>query len=122
MDERHLRRIKLMQALFACTFSAESFALAMEKHAPESELGLILRSLDELDAIITEAAPERPLKDINKVDLAILRLCMFESRHKKTPKKVLIDEAIELAKEFGAEHSSKFINGVLAKLLLDPVV
>ncbi len=122
IDDRHVRRIQLMQALFASTFSAESLELALAKHSPESELGMILNSLDELDAIITQAAPERPLKDINKVDLAILRLSMFESKHKKTPKKVLIDEAIELAKEFGAEHSSKFINGVLAKLLLDPVV
>lgn len=122
MDDRHLRRIKLMQALFACTFNTENFAACLITHSEHTELGTILRSLDVLDTDIQSAAPERPLKDINKVDLAILRLSMFESRHKKTPKKVLIDEAIELAKEFGAENSSKFINGVLAKLLLDPKV
>lgn len=119
IDDRHLRRIKLMQALFACTFSADNFEACLATHAESTELGKLIRSLDKLDTTIQAAAPERPLKDINKVDLAILRLSMFESTHKKTPKKVLIDEAIELAKEFGAENSSKFINGVLAKLLLD---
>ncbi|MBP9819691.1 transcription antitermination protein NusB [Candidatus Woesebacteria bacterium] len=121
MDERHLKRIKLMQALFACAFNPSSFSGCLIKHSEETSFGKLLRSFEELDSEIQVAAPERPLADINKVDLAILRLIMFESKHKKTPKKVLIDEAIELAKEFGGENSSKFINGVLAKLLLDPV-
>jgi len=58
------------------------------------------------------------LDQINKVDLAIVRLIMFESKHAKTPVKVLVDEGIELAKAFGSDNSSRFINGVLAQLLL----
>lgn len=78
----------------------------------------IVALLPEIDAQLQVTAPERPLKDINKVDLAILRLIMFESLQEKTPKKVLINEAIELAKEYGTESSPKFINGVLGKLVM----
>lgn len=117
MDPRHQRRVELLQDLFACTFTPQTLELSLASR--KDTLGEILRELDQLDALITQAAPERPLTDINKVDLAILRLIVFESRHTKTPKKVLIDEGIELAKEFGSESSSRFVNGALAKLLLE---
>ncbi|OGJ20640.1 MAG: hypothetical protein A3A82_02960 [Candidatus Pacebacteria bacterium RIFCSPLOWO2_01_FULL_47_12] len=117
MDRRHQARRALLQDLFACTFSG----VALERiELPEhtAELQAILNELPELDAAIQLAAPERPLTQVGKVDLAIMRLIMFESKHKPTPKKVLVDEAIELAKAYGGSSSSKFMNGVLAKLLL----
>ncbi len=125
-DYRHDRRIKLMQDVFACSFSDQTLAncLADSQQASESNvedattLSQILQALEGLDLAIQQAAPERPLADINKVDLAILRTIYFESLHHKTPKRVLIDEAIELAKAFGSDSSAKFVNGVLAKLLL----
>jgi N utilization substance protein B len=46
-----------------------------------------------------------------------MRLIIFESQTEKTPKKVLVDEAVELAKEYGSETSAKFVNGVLGKIL-----
>ncbi len=116
-DSRHAKRAELLQQLFACTFTAENLASSLE-----SEQGTVLellKHLDLLDERIQLVAPERPLSEINKIDLAILRLIVFESEHKQTPKKVLLDEAIELAKEFGSENSPRFINGALAKLLLD---
>ncbi len=109
-----------MQALFACTFSD---ARLQESLADENnEIRELLLELENIDTDIQRAAPERPIKDINKVDLAILRLLVFESKHKNTPKKVLINEGVELAKEFGSETSSKFVNGVLAKLLIEEEV
>lgn len=114
-DPRHQRRIKLMQALFAYGFSNSVDHLDPDLVNDIQETVADLSSIDEL---LQSAAPERPLADINKVDLAILRLIMFESRHKKTPKKVLLDEAVELAKEFGTESSPAFVNGVLGKLLM----
>lgn len=116
-DQRHERRIELFQKVFACTFTPER--VISELKTAQGELLEILQSLELLDAEIIRVAPERPLKDINKVDLAILRVTVFESTHKNTPKKVLLDEAIELAKAFGAEGSPKFINGALARLLLE---
>ena len=118
-DYRHERRQKFFQQIFAATFTDANLELARQD-ASRPTLAKLIGAIPDLDAEIQTAAPERPLKDINKVDLAILRMTIFESREKKTPKKVLINEAIELAKEFGTESSPKFINGALAKLLLDP--
>ena len=117
MDQRHQKRVELLQDLFACTFTANNLENCLSTR--EGTIVDILNQLTELDELIQKVAPERPLADINKVDLAILRLIVFESKHTKTPKKVLIDEGIELAKEFGSENSSRFVNGALAKLLLE---
>jgi len=124
IDPRHLRRMKLVQELFARGFNEligqekidQSGAVVND--GQEAIIGQILLEKDEFDEQILAVAPERPLKDINKVDLAILRVILFESKHKETPKKVLINEAVELAKEFGTESSPKFVNGVLGKLLI----
>lgn len=115
MDPRHQRRIDHFQKLFAATFTDAS--LERERQDAQSPLATLLSQLPDIDQEISAAAPERPLKDINKIDLAILRLIMFESKQTKTPRRVLIDEAVELAKAFGSDTSSKFVNGVLARLL-----
>ena len=71
-----------------------------------------------IDAIITQCAPEWPLSQINRVDLAILRLGLYELKYTpKTPPKVVIDEAVELAKRYGSENSASFTNGVLGAAL-----
>lgn len=69
------------------------------------------------DDAISGAAPEWPLKNINKIDLAILRVATEEIVNSDTPPKVVIDEAVEIAKKYGAENSSSFINGVLGTIL-----
>lgn len=117
IDPRHQRRIEIVQALFAYGFYDEQNQPSFD---PDQKALIedILNEIPELDAEIQPIAPERPLHDINRVDLAILRSIVFESKHKKTPKKVLIDEAVELAKELGSESSPKFVNGVLGQMLL----
>lgn len=70
-----------------------------------------------VDEEITAAAPEWPLKKINKIDLAILRVAAQELLHGSTPPKVVIDEAVEIGKKFGAESTPSFINGVLGTIL-----
>lgn len=68
----------------------------------------------ELDAILQPIAPEWPIDQIARMDRVILRMGLFELKHEDaTPPKVVINEAVELAKAFGGENSSKFINGVL---------
>lgn len=118
-DQRHDHRIKLMQDLFACTFTAQNMQICLEEKPAESTVLVIINNLEDIDARIRAAAPERPLDEINKVDLAILRLIVHESDSKKTPKKVLLNEAIELAKYYSAENSPGFVNGVLAKIILE---
>lgn len=109
-DPRHQRRRETVRYLFAYTF---------EKSQPRSELtNLVIKSLPQIDSEILEAAPEWPLERINKIDLAILRLAIYElSIQKSEPPKVIIDEAVELAKEFGSENSASFVNGALGTIL-----
>jgi len=73
--------------------------------------------IDEIDKIIIKNAPEWPLKDVPSTDLAILRLAILEGFILKlNPYKVVINEAIELSKEFGNDQSRKFISGVLGSI------
>ena len=68
----------------------------------------------EIDKLVEKAAPEWPLEQIAVIDIAILRLSIYELLFcTDIPPKVAIDEAVELAKTYGGANSSKFINGVL---------
>lgn len=72
---------------------------------------------DEIDGIIAPAAPEWPVEQIARVDKIILRIGVYELIIKRdVPPKVAINEAVELAKAFGGENSSKFVNGVLGTI------
>lgn len=109
-DPRHLRRIKIIQSLFSWNFQP--------KNKPPSEITPITTNLKSIDRPIAQSAPDRPIDQINKIDLAILRLAVFELIiEKEQPPKVIIDEAIELGKEFGSDSSAAFINGSLGKLV-----
>jgi N utilization substance protein B len=72
----------------------------------------------ELDEVIRPVAPEWPIEQIARMDRVTLRIGVYELLHDKSvPPKVVINEAVELAKAFGGENSSKFINGVLGTVL-----
>jgi N utilization substance protein B len=78
----------------------------------------IKRNLSEIDELIEKLAPEWPLDNISKIDLNILRIGIYELKYVGGSEvKVVINEAVELAKEFGSENSSKFVNGVLGSIL-----
>lgn len=70
---------------------------------------------EELDTILQPIAPEWPLDQIARIDKTVLRLALFELKYMQSvvPPKVAINEAVELAKAFGSDNSSKFVNGVL---------
>jgi transcription antitermination factor NusB len=105
-DPRHIKRIKNMQALFAYSCNNSEPVTDDTKE--------IITHLPEIDAIIQENAPKWTIDKINKIDLSILRYSLWELIfQKKAPPKVTIDEDIELAKEFGTETSSSFVNGVI---------
>jgi len=74
----------------------------------------VRKHYQKIDKLIEKAAPEWPLHQIAIIDIAILRLSIYELLFSKDiPPKVAIDEAVELAKTYGGANSSKFINGVL---------
>lgn len=110
-DPRHQHRIHLMTQLFTQTFPSsqaqnETLAQTITPHLPA------------MDQAIQSAAPEWPIDKIAKIDLAILRLAAYELMiERKEPPKVIIDEAIELAKTYGNDNSAKFVNGVLGTIL-----
>lgn len=77
-----------------------------------------LRHRDDLDAIITRQADHWRLSRMPVVDRNILRLALFELLHEpETPRPVVIDEALEIAKRFSTPRSSQFINGILDGVL-----
>jgi N utilization substance protein B len=96
----------------------ETFALAWPK-AKELFLGAC-RKLPELDAGIEKASANWSLRRISPIDLALIRLAYFEMLYREDiPNKASLNEAIEIAKNFGDQDSTSFINGVLDKLLAD---
>lgn len=109
LDPRHKNRQEVIEELFKYDFHTQKITKQAED---------ILNHKQELDEKIGRAAPEFPIGKINKIDLAILRLAIFELLFKKNvPTKVVIDEAIELAKEYGGETSPSFVNGALGNVV-----
>ncbi|MBI2798633.1 transcription antitermination factor NusB [Candidatus Saccharibacteria bacterium] len=136
-SNRHLCRIIALQSLYEYDFRsalemtelktsideilARNIAVyedaAGEKDFIEDLVRGTIRDQKKIDDIITPAAPEWPIEQIAKVDKAILRMSIYELMLKRdVPPKVAINEAVELAKAFGGENSSKFINGVLGTI------
>lgn len=110
LDPRHKKRIQITQELFSVSFQNDARV--------SGDAGKVIKKIAEIDPLIEKAAPEFPLDKIAKVDLAILRLAIFELIYSaKEPPKVIIDEAVELAKSFGGEGSPPFVNGVLGTIL-----
>lgn len=114
-DPRHLARRQTIKYLFGYSFGTKKGKKVRSKLTKG-----VLENLKEIDKIISCSAPLWPIDQIAKVDLAILRLAVFELVFGKTaPYKVVIDEAVELAKEFGSETSPSFVNGVLGTVVKD---
>ncbi len=108
-DPRHKKREARVSALFAYSFQSTNI--------PEGITDIIAK-LSEVDSVVANAAPEWPLPKINKIDLAILRETVYELLYDKSvPPKVVVDEAVEIAKRFGSDASPGFVNGVLGTIL-----
>jgi transcription antitermination protein NusB len=135
-SNRHLGRIIALQTLFEQDFRENSRDIGFDLSAVlqrnilryettvddkafiERLVHGVSAKAAELDIILQPVAPEWPIAQIARMDRTILRLGLYELLHETdTPPKVVINEAVELAKAFGSENSSKFINGVLGTLL-----
>ena len=77
----------------------------------------IIEHIPEIDQLINDVAEGWTTKRMAKVDLSLIRLAVYEVRYEKLPEGVAINEAVELAKQYGEDNSSAFVNGVLAKLI-----
>ncbi len=135
-SNRHLGRIIALQTLYEYDFRErlgdetakidEILARNLKRYEDRVDDKEFVRQLvmgvnkagRQLDAIIAPVAPDWPLNQIAIVDRDVLRMAVFELSefNGKIPPKVAINEAIELAKSFGAENSSRFVNGVLGTI------
>lgn len=127
---RHQGRMLTLQVLYEVDLSghdpAEVMSRAFAEHDPVPEDVIahvqtlvrgVLQEQTALDAEIAAAAPARALMEQAAIERNVLRLAAFELRHQPdVPPKVVINEAVELAKRFGGENSGKFVNGVLRTL------
>lgn len=133
MATRHLARSIVLQSLYEWDFHGQQHDLIkiVERNLSEFGPGLdepdfiwrlvkgITSHLTQIDRIIEKAAPEWPLPQIAVVDRNVLRMGIFEllySDKDEVPRKVAINEAIEIAKNYGGLNSPKFINGVLGTI------
>lgn len=107
-DPRHKRRKTIIKQLFANSYASQK---------AHEDTVKIIDLQEEINGMISKAAPAWPIDKINRIDLAILQLAVFELKYTDVPPKVAIDEAIELAKEYGGESSPSFINGVLGNIM-----
>ncbi len=131
-SNRHLGRIVALQTLYEIEFRTEcgdtSFKLdsvltrninryseTIDDKAFITELTKgVAKETAQLDLELQPLAPEWPISQIARMDRLVLRIGLYELKHgKEVPPKVAINEAVELAKAFGGENSSKFVNGVL---------
>ena len=109
-DPRHKKRIRAFKSIYSNTFSNQEISSKLAQKVIEKQ--------SEIDEIITKCATEWPIIQINRTDLAVLRLAIWELLYKKkTPTKVIIDEAVEIAKRYGSHTSGSFVNGALAGAL-----
>lgn len=136
-DSRHLSRVLAAQYIFShqAQQSLEDIHESLSPFEPNSVIHELeekkysnklyekltegtLKYLKEIDETIQKMAPSWPIDQINPVDLAILRIAIWEAFIGCiNPDKVVINEAIELGKEIGAKESSSFINGVLGSII-----
>jgi N utilization substance protein B len=125
---RHLARVAAVMALYAVEVGKADAESAIASVSDEYDLPrrwrrvatktltAVLDNRADIDKEIADAAIGYTLDRIAAVDRALLRVGIYEIRYEKLPKAVVINEAVEIAKEFSTEDSSRFINGILGKL------
>lgn len=131
MSNRHLARTIALQTLFAWDSNGRKdqdlenlIKYNFENFAPNFDDGGFVKDLvtnvkekmSTIDREIIKYATEWPLDQITTIDRNILRLGIYELMYTATPPRVVINEAIEVAKSFGGDSSGKFVNGVLGTL------
>ena len=120
--EQDFRRRSTIRGLILTRFLARNIGRYEETIEDKTFIEDLVRGVKkrqtELDDTIRPVAPEWPIEQIARMDRVILRIGVYELLFEKdVPPKVAINEAVELAKAFGGDNSSKFINGVLGTIL-----
>jgi N utilization substance protein B len=127
---RRQARVTALQTLYEHDMTQHDPDVVLRRHAEERGLDerviayaseLLHGALShegEIDALIQQAAPEWPIGQMARIDKNILRLAIYEILYNNAvPAKAAINEAVELAKQFGSDASSRFVNGVLGAIV-----
>ncbi|WP_028866738.1 transcription antitermination factor NusB [Psychromonas hadalis] len=127
--ERRRARQFAVQAVYQWQITGAPFAQIIEQFTTDQDLSktdvpyfkeLLSGVINRIETLDEKLSPylSRKIKDVDMVDIAILRIAMFELSYRTdVPHKVVLNEAIELAKDFATDDSYKFVNGVLDKAL-----
>lgn len=129
MKVRRLARAIILQCLYELDYTSHTFEDAFRNRLEEKPLAPtgyefahalgkgVSCNRETLDQVTSELAPDWPIDQIATVDRNILRIAVYELLFESdTPQKVAINEAVELAKQFGSDSSPRFVNGVLGSL------
>ena len=129
MTKRHEARALALKVLYEADLAHHDPAVVLDRQLDSSELEaenqVFARALvegtesnkAEADGIIARLAPAYPVAQLSPIDRNVLRLAIYELLHdNNVPVRVAINEAVELAKDFGSDSSAKFINGVLSSV------
>lgn len=124
---RRRARELAMRVLYEADIGRQSLATVVGRVAPEvpDREQSFFRTLCEgtwrerapIDTLLAELTPQWPVDRLASTDRAILRMAIYELQHLTTPARVVVNEAVELAKAYGTEASGKFVNGVLGAVL-----
>lgn len=130
---RHRARILALQILFEVDSTDHPLDEVLERKLAETNFAVPFQAFlstlvvgvwehrVQLDAYVEEAAPSWPIAQMPGVDKAILRIALYEmliEQQERTPLKAIINEAVELAKQFGGDNSARFVNGVLGSVAM----
>lgn len=133
MGSRHISRKLAMQALYQASTRPDNVEDFIDLFFHESNYNdesktwakqLVVntwRHKDQVDLLIKQYAIGWTLDRISRIDLSVLRLAFYELLESDTPVNVVLNEAIELVKEFSSDESSKFINGILGRYVKEHV-
>lgn len=129
---RHFARVVAMQSLYEWDFRKEESPIEIfnrncknldtevDKEFATSLIKSVLDNKQKIDDLISKSASEWPFDQIALIDRNILRIATAEMLYNKDiPPKVAINEAVELAKSYGGDNSSRFVNGVLGSIYQD---
>lgn len=126
---RHQSRMVILQTLYEWDFDEEknveeilqrnitTSGFKVDENFCKKTIKGVVENIDKINDLIKKTAPEWPLEQIAAIDRGILRIGIFELIYDaEVPPKAVINEAVELGKEFGSESSGKFVNGVLGTI------
>ena len=119
-EEKNMTRREIREQVFKMLFRVDDACSWKEKDKTYifEKVEKISEKLEEIDAKINEVSEGWKTGRMGKVDLTLIRLAVYEMLYEEdVPAKVAINEAVELAKQYGTDNSPSFVNGVLAKLV-----